>query len=356
MTRGAALDPETDEPGPVPATVEDTDRPIVVVGAHGQSLFMHVAAIPREGETVVASGFEETADGGKATNQAVAAARYGAPVRFVSVVGSDERGRRILNYLDLERVDRRWVEVVEGSTDLAFVMLSPRGIPAIATCSDLSARLDGSFVRRAARAIDGASIVVCQLEAPPACAQAAFELARGAGALTLFNPAPMVPMPRGLLELADVFVPNQHEAAALVGAEVPPADLARRLADIVPTAKVIVTAGEAGAFLASAGEPSLHIEAPRVAAVDTTGAGDAFVGVLSACLREGMTLAEAATCAVSAAALSVTRPGTLDAFVGRETVAAAQARSAAQSVAVRDGSGSRPGSLERWPGSTAEEE
>ena len=107
MTQETALNSEAEGSGLMPATIENTDRPIVVVGAHSQSLFMNVAAIPREGETVVASGYEETVDGGKATNQAVAAARFGAPVRFVSVVGNDERGRRILRYLDRERVDRR---------------------------------------------------------------------------------------------------------------------------------------------------------------------------------------------------------------------------------------------------------
>jgi ribokinase len=334
MTQETALDPEADGTGPMPAVVEDTDRPIVVVGSHGQSLFMHVTAIPREGETVVAFGFEETVDGGKATNQAVAAARYGAPVRFVSVVGNDERGRRILRYLDRERIDRRWVEVAEGNTDVGFVMLSPRAIPAIASCSDLSARLDASFVQTAAPAIAGASVVVCQLEAPPACARATFEIARGVGAITVFNPAPMVPLPHGLLELADVLVPNQHEAAALVGLEAPPKELADRLADMAPWAKVIVTAGGAGAFLASAGEPILHIEAPHVPAVDTTGAGDAFVGALAACLRDGMKVAEAAAWAVSAAAMSVMRPGTLEAFVSREMVAAAQDLSMARSVAI----------------------
>jgi ribokinase len=336
MTNEIALDPEADRAGPNLVAVEDRDRPIVVVGAHSQSLFMHVAAIPREGETVVGSGYEETVDGGKATNQAVAAARYGAPVRFVSVVGNDERGRRILAYLDRERVDRRWVDVVEGSTDVGFVMLSPRSIPAIASCQDLSLRLDTKFVRAAAPAMAGASVVVCQLEAPPACARAAFELARAAGVMTVLNPAPMVPLPEGLLELADVLVPNYHEAAAIVGREASPAELADQLADMAPWAQIIVTAGEAGAFLGRAGGPGLHIAAPTVPAVDTTGAGDAFVGALAACLRDGMKLAEAATWAVSAAAMSVMRPGTLEAFVSREMVAASPVSTALSQRSIPD--------------------
>lgn len=310
------------------ASVDDEERPIVVIGAHGQSLFMHVAAIPAEGETVAAFGYEETADGGKATNQAVAAARLGAPVRFVSVVGNDERGRRILDYLDGLRIDRRWVHVADGPTDVGFVMLSPRRIPAIASCQDLSRRLDRQFVERAARSLGGASIVVCQLEAPPECAQTAFEIARANGATTIFNPAPMVPLPVGLLELADVLVPNQHEAADIVGREAPAAELADRLADMAPWAHVIVTAGDDGAYLANAGTPSRHIEAPKVQALDTTGAGDAFVGALAAGLRDGQTVSEAATFAVSAAALSVTRPGTLDAFASRDMVGVSPAHPA----------------------------
>ena len=286
---------------------------------------MHVGAIPAEGETVAAFGYEETADGGKATNQAVAAARLGAPVRFVSVVGNDERGRRILDYLDGLRIDRRWLRVADGPTDVGFVMLSPRRIPAIASCQDLSRHLDRHFVDQAAQSLAGASIVVCQLEAPPECAQASFEIARANGATTILNPAPMVPLPRGLLELADVLVPNQYEAADIVGRDAPVAELADRLADIAPWAHVIVTAGDDGAYLATAGTPSQHIVVPKVRAVDTTGAGDAFVGALAVGLREGQPMSEAATFAVYAAALSVTRPGTLDAFASRDTVGGAPA-------------------------------
>jgi ribokinase len=330
MTTETTSVPEEVPSGQALASIQDDTRPIVVVGAHGQSLFMHVAAIPAEGETVVAYGYEETVDGGKATNQAVAAARLGAPVRFVSVVGNDERGRRVLSYLDGQRIDRRWVQVADGPTDVGFVMLSPRRIPAIASCQDLSRLLDRQFVERATRSLGGASIVVCELEAPPACAQAAFELARSAGAMTILNPAPMVPLPEGLLEMVDVLVPNQHEAAIIVGREAPPDELADRLANIAPWAHIIVTAGETGAYVSRAGGSSQHIAAPKVQAVDTTGAGDAFVGALAACIRDGSSVLEAATFAVSAAALSVTRPGTLDAFATHEMVAASLGISATQ--------------------------
>jgi ribokinase len=314
--------PANDESPSVRVTIADELRPIVVVGAHSQSLFMHVADIPREGETVAAHGYAETLDGGKATNQAAAAARVGAPVRFVSLVGNDVRGRRILDYLDTQGIDRRWVKIADAPTDVGFVMLSPRGIPAIASSQDLSKRLDAVFVEASEVAIRGASIVVCQLEAPPACAREAFQFARANRILTLLNPAPMVPLPEGLLELADVLVPNQHEAAVLVGREAPVAELTERLADAAPWACIVVTAGADGAYLGRAGRRSEHVSAPTVRAVDTTGAGDAFVGALAARLRDGCDIEPAVAFAVKAAALSVTRPGTLDAFATLDEIMA----------------------------------
>src|SRR6476646_3271505 len=107
--------------------------PIVVVGAHVQGLFMRVAHVAAEGESALGWDYAEPEDGGKATNQAVAAARLGAPVALVSVVGSDERGRRVLDYLDREGVNTRWVTVVDGATDVGFVMLPPSKVPAIAS-------------------------------------------------------------------------------------------------------------------------------------------------------------------------------------------------------------------------------
>jgi ribokinase len=302
--------------------IDDIERPIVVVGGHSQSLFMRVTAIPREGETVAGHGYLETIDGGKATNQAVAAARLGAPVRFVSVLGSDSRGEWIMRYLDARGVDRRWTAVVDGPTDVGFVMLPPGGVPAIASCVDLSLRLDGDFVRRARGAFGGASVVVCQLEARPSCAEVAFALAREVGAITIFNPAPMMPLPSGLLELTDVLVPNEHEASILVGEQLTVPELAARLASVAPWAQVIVTAGADGAYLGLPEATSLHFESPSVPTVDTTGAGDAFVGALARCLRMGIAIEEAAAFAVQAAALSVSRSGTLEAFLSEQEIRA----------------------------------
>src|SRR5919201_4896092 len=191
--------------------------PIVVVGAHAQGLVLRVERVPREGETVVAEGFEEPLDGGKATNQAVAAARLGAPVSLVTLVGDDARGRRAREAFAGFGIDVRGVVQVEGGTDVGFILLPPSGVPAIATAIDRNLELDGAFVERAAPIVREASVCVCQLEAPQEAALAAFRLAREASALTILNPAPPAELEPELLALTDVLVPNEHEAAFLGG-------------------------------------------------------------------------------------------------------------------------------------------
>ena len=294
--------------------------PIVVVGAHVQSLFMHVERVPRSGETVLGWGYDEPVDGGKATNQAIAAARLGAPVAMVAVVGDDRFGEAGIDLLRAEGVETRWLQRWEGRTDVGFVMLGPDGIPSITTCSDLNRRFDGTVVDDARDAFAGSSVVVCQLEAPEAVARAAFSLGRSHGAVTILNPAPAGPVSRDLLELTDVLVPNEHEAGELLGRDVPTDSLAASLRDAFAVPTVIVTAGEAGAWLSDA-RGSARYPAPRVRVVDTTGAGDAFIGALATRLRVQDDLAAAVETSVALASLAVTRPGTIPSFPNRDDAA-----------------------------------
>jgi len=287
--------------------------PVVVAGAHGQSLLLHVDAVPREGETVLAVGYDEPEDGGKATNQAVAAVKLGAPVRLVTMIGNDSRGQRWRAILEGYGIDTRYVLEADGPTDVGFVMLPPSRVPAIASSRDLSIALDGDAVRSAAGAFDGASVVVCQLEAPQSCALASFRLARAAGARTILNPAPSADLDPGLVALTDILVPNEHEAAALDGGQAPPDVLATRLARRFGCA-VVVTAGERGCFAEAPGLSGWHCPAPVVQAADTTGAGDAFVGALAVRLRAGDDLATAAAFATQVASVSVAKPGTMPSY------------------------------------------
>jgi ribokinase len=287
--------------------------PIVVAGSHGQSLLLRVDSIPREGETILAYGFEEPEDGGKATNQAVAAAKLGDPVRLLTLIGNDERGDRWRRILEGYGIDMRFVLERSGATDVGFVMLPPSRIPAIASSRDLSLALNSDTVMSAAAAFADASVVVCQLEAPQSCAIASFRLARAAGAMTILNPAPAEDLDPELVSLTHVLVPNEHEAAALDGSEGAPAVLAARLAARFDCA-IVVTAGALGCYVEAPGLSGLHCPSPQVPVADTTGAGDAFIGALASRLRAGEDLANAAAFAVCAASISVTRQGTMPAY------------------------------------------
>ncbi len=292
----------------------------MVVGAHGQSLWVRVDKVPKEGETVLGWGVEEPLDGGKATNQAVAAAKLGVPVSFVSVFGDDERGERIRRYLLEEGVDLSYAVVIHGPTDIGFNILPKSGVPAIVTAVDKSCLVDKAIVELAAPALQEASCVLAQLEAPQEVALAAFDIGRAAGVLTVLNPAPAADLDDDLLALTDVLVPNEHEAATLAGHDAPLADLALELQRELGMKAVIVTAGADGAFLASSDGRVDHVPAPSVHVVDTTGAGDAFIGALASRLHEGRPLLEAVRFGVLYAARSVTRAGTLLAYARREEV------------------------------------
>jgi ribokinase len=301
------------------ARVAAVSGPVVVVGAHAQGLVLQVDAVPREGESVMGWGFDEPLDGGKSSNQAVAAARLGAPTVLVTVLGSDERGRRALAFFRGQGIDTRFCFEVDGPTDVGFVVLPPSKIPAIATALERNRELDARAIGRAAEAIRGGAVVVCALEAPQEAAVAAFRIARTAGVRTVLNPAPAAELDPELLALTDVLVPNEHEAAALAGAEGEPSELAAELRRRLAVPAVVVTAGAAGAYVAAEGAPA-HVQAEAVEPVDTTGAGDAFVGALAVRLRAGDELTSAAAFAVRAATISVTRPGTMLAFAAADEV------------------------------------
>lgn len=291
---------------------------IVVVGAHIQGLFMKVHTVPREGESVLGDAFQEPVDGGKATNQAVCAARLGAPVRFVTVLGNDDRGQRWRTLLEDEGIVMRWTITTDKPTDIGFVMLPPSGIPAIVTALEANLELNTTTIEQLADAFAGASIVICQLEASQEAALAAFRMAKQAGALTILNPSPAAKLTKGLLELTDILIPNEHEAAWLLQASGTPDQLARKLQRACKDCCIIVTAGEQGAYICDRHGSTAHIPTPKVAVVDTTGAGDAFVGALAVRLRAGDELEDAVQFAVRTASLTVTREGTIPSyFFGR---------------------------------------
>jgi ribokinase len=286
---------------------------VVVVGSLNLDHVARVPHLPAPGDTVAASGYR-TVPGGKGLNQAVGAARQGAPTVMIGAVGGDQAGAELLAVLDQAGIDRGRVATVAGlSTGVALINVDVAGANMIV----VAAGANGAV---AASQLDGfawaeGDVALCQLEIPWATVEAALRAARAAGATTILNPAPVAgPLPAGLLSLVDVLVPNEGEATALAAPSpaapsiLSPADAASALAERRAGA-VIVTLGAAGSLLARPGAPVRLVPAFPVEAVDTTGAGDAYCGALAAALAGGAGLEAAMRRASAAGSLATTRPG-----------------------------------------------
>lgn len=285
---------------------------ISVVGSCNIDLTTTVPRLPRAGETLLGRHFLMTY-GGKGANQAAMARKLGARVTMVAKVGNDlfgEYTRANLRDLGVDTtfVTRDTIQV----TGVASILVDDDGRNVIAIVPGANFALTPEDVRAARDALAGADALVCQLEVPLAVTLEALRLAKAQGrAVTVFNPAPGQPLPPELVQLCDVVVPNETEAEAITGVAVHDLEDARVAAHRLLQAgarAAVVTLGDQGALVADQ-EGTTHIPALRVTAVDSTGAGDAFVGTLAYSLARGHPLREAARLASVAAALSVTRLG-----------------------------------------------
>jgi len=297
----------------------------VVVGSANADLVLRVERRPEPGETLIAEE-RVLASGGKGANQAVAAARAGANVAFVGCLGGDEAGGELRRALVAAGVGVELVRTVEEPTGTAFVTVTPDGENAIVVSRGANAAVDRRTVEAASGVIAGAAVLAVQLEIPLESVRTACELARRAGTAVVLSAAPADPEAAGLLPLADVVVCNLGEARVLAAA---PAAAAREAATAlrrggVPA--VVVTLGADGALLSTA-EGEEIVPAFRAGpTVDTTGAGDALAGVLTARLAAGDELRSALALAVVAAGLSVTRAGAQPSLPALAEIRAASAR------------------------------
>ncbi|MGA4842574.1 ribokinase [Streptomyces sp. G45] len=277
---------------------------IVVLGSTNMDLVAYVATAPCRGETVTGREFR-TFPGGKGANQAVAAARAGATVSMVGAVGTDAFGARLRETLDHSGVDIDLLRTVEGATGTAHIVVDDEGGNAIVVVPGANATLTG-LTHGDEALIASADLLLLQLEVPLDGVLAAARHARERGVRTVLTPAPAQPLPPELLAAVDLLVPNEHEAAALTGVTDPGA-AARALLSQVP--EVVVTLGAHGSLYVARDAEPVTVPAPRVTAVDSTGAGDTFVGALAVALGEGRPMPDALAWASTAAALSVRRPG-----------------------------------------------
>lgn len=295
---------------------------IVVFGSLNLDLVLTVPALPRPGETVLCPGYV-LKPGGKGANQAVAAARAGAEVRLFGRVGDDAFGRQLCQHLAGEGVDIAGVATDAAPTGCAAVCVDGQGENQIVVAGGANLALRADQVPDAV--LTPAATVLMQMEVPAAQVQALIARARARGARTVLNLAPAGELPRAVLAELDVLVVNALEAAALAqrfgltGAT--PRDHARALAASGPVT-CVVTLGGAGALAAEPDGRLWHVPALPVAPVDTTGAGDAFCGVLAASLDAGDALPMALRCASVAAGLACLALGAQESLPGAAAIAA----------------------------------
>lgn len=289
--------------------------PIAVFGSVNMDLVAYVAAAPHRGETVTGREFR-TVPGGKGANQAVAAARAGGAVTMIGAVGADGFGGELRAALDGAGVDTAGLRTAAGASGTAHIVVDDDGGNSIVVVPGANAAVTSLAAGDADR-IAAAGTLLLQLELPVAGVAAAAEAARGHGVRTVLTPAPARPLPERLLAATDLLVPNEHEAAALTGRS-DPYEAAAALLERVP--EVVVTLGGAGSLYAARGREPVAVPAVAVRAVDTTAAGDTFVGALCVAYAEGRPMPAAMAWAAAAAALAVQRPGASSAMPARAEI------------------------------------
>jgi ribokinase len=277
---------------------------IAVLGSTNMDLVVYVEKAPHRGETVTGRDFR-TIPGGKGANQAIAAARAGATVSVIGAVGNDAFGTRLRSTLEHSGVTTDHLRTVEGPSGTAHIVVDDEGGNAIVVIPGANGTVD-HLVPGDEGLIASADALLLQLEIPLAAVLAGAQTARAHGVRTILTPAPVQPLPPELLAATDLLVPNEHEAATLTG-RTDPFAAGAALLDRVP--RVVITLGAAGSLYLTRDAEPLAVPAPRVTAVDSTGAGDTYVGNLAVALGEERPIREAMAWAAAAAALSVQRAG-----------------------------------------------
>ena len=286
---------------------------VAILGIYAADLMFMAVRQPEMGETLIGSKFA-IGPGGKGSNQAVAAARAGASVTFISRVGKDTFGDAALAMYKKEGITALIPQDDNHSTGAAYIYVQEgTGANAIIVVPGAAGQVGLADVEAAHDAITNSAVFMVQLETPVAAALASLKLAKQSGVITIFNPAPAAKLEDGIYALCDYCTPNESEASLLTGVAVTDLASARKAADVLLAKGVgtaLITLGGQGSLLHGSGK-SVHIpvfSAGKV--VDTTGAGDAFNGGFAAALARGASAEEAARFGSATAGISVTRMGT----------------------------------------------
>ena len=299
---------------------------ICMVGSSNYDMISRVPRLLKPGETLAGSSFQ-TSFGGKGANQAVMAAKLGAQVTVVTKIGRDVFGNDTLrNYHD-QGIDTTYLMYDESrSSGVAVITVEEStGQNTIIIVAGANGTLSPDDVRAAQSAIVSADVLMCQLEVPQAATLEALRIARAGGkTLAILNPAPAAPLPDKMLQLADIFAPNEVEAAMLTGMPTDTVEQAAAAGQVLRQRgpkTVVMTLGKRGALLIEGDGQPQHVPAQPVQAVDSSGAGDAFIGSLAYFLGAKLPMRAAVERACAIATRTVLKTGTQTSFPNRDEVA-----------------------------------
>ena len=289
---------------------------VSILGIYVADLAFRAGRMPAVGETILGAAFA-MGPGGKGSNQAVASARSGATTRFISRLGKDAFGDNAIAMYKAEGIEPL-IAQSSTPTGAAFIYVNDKtGDNAIIVVAGAAGEISVADVDAAADAIASSRVFVTQLEQPIPAAMRGLEIARDAGVITVFNPAPAAPLEDAIYPLVDYITPNESEASAMVGFPVESVDDARRAGDVLLKRGVgtaLITLGEKGALFHDGKRSELVPTFKAGPVVETTGAGDAFNGGFAAALSRGLDPLAAARFGCAVAGISVTRPGTAPAM------------------------------------------
>jgi ribokinase len=290
---------------------------IAVVGSAMMDLTAYADVLPEPGQTLTGQLFT-TGFGGKGANQAVMAAHCGAQVHFIGKLGEDVFGNAIADNFIKVGVNSQYVDRSETPTGIAHICVDGNGENRIIIIPGANHEIEISKALEAIDSIRDLAVVVAQCEIKQEVTLAAFNAAKARGCTTILNPAPYQQLSSDLLAVSDWIIPNETEFRELNG-DLPTSDAI--LKDFRPGKNSIVTLGSQGAVYISPDGQLTYVSAPKVAAVDTTGAGDAFVGTFAYSLASGKDPVTAMTLGVKVASLSVTRKGAQSSYPHQAEIA-----------------------------------
>jgi ribokinase len=287
---------------------------IVIVGSTMIDMVAYTDRVPEAGETIIGNKFV-TGFGGKGANQAVMAKRFGGAVSMVNTLGNDVFGDSVLKNFHEQGVDTTYIARTEGASGVAPIWVEEDGTNRIIVIPGANNAMTPSQAKSALEGLKSYQIVIGQLEIPQTVTTQGFITAHERGAITILNPAPFAEISPELIAVSDWIIPNETEFAGMhpQGLEPTSDEIILELAATLKT-RFAVTLGDKGAALTTLDGKVVRVRAPKVKAIDTTGAGDAFVGSFAYALSIGLPEVAALTLGCACASDSVTRLGTQSSY------------------------------------------